>query len=232
MLYLDLAEIPELFRGRLLWSADRPAPAWFRRRDYLGDADVPLDTAVRDRVESATGRRALGPIRLLTHLRYFGYCFNPVSFYYCYDSAGESLDAIVAEITNTPWGERHAYVLPCRRDANRGAQRRFRFRKAFHVSPFMDMDLDYEWLFNEPGQRLTVQMDNLDDGVKLFDATLTLQRREISDAGLNRTLWRYPLMTLQVIARIHLQALRLWLKRCPFYVHPAKRGTGREGSLP
>jgi len=141
MLYLDLDELDTVFRGRWLWSTRRPALAWFRRADYLGDARVPLKQAVLDRVEQATGRRPRGPVRLLTHLRYCGHCMNPVSFYYCFDETGERVDTVVAEITNTPWGERHVYVLPVDPD-----QRvlHFRFDKRLHVSPFMAMDLNYD----------------------------------------------------------------------------------------
>ena len=112
MAYLDLTELDHVFRGRWFWSTRRPALAWFRRADYLGNPSVPLDQAVRDAVERDTGMRPRGPIRLLTHLRYFGHGFNPVSFYYCFDPADTRVETIVAEITNTPWAERHAYVLP------------------------------------------------------------------------------------------------------------------------
>ena len=132
--YLDLAELDTVFRGRWLWSARRFALAWFRRRDHLGSPAMPLDQAVRDLVERHSGRRPQGPIRLLTHLRYFGYCFNPVSFYYCFDAQGEQVETVVAEVNNTPWGERHCYVLD-------GEPRlRYRTSKAMHVSPFMPMD--------------------------------------------------------------------------------------------
>jgi uncharacterized protein len=141
MLYLDLAELPQAFDRVPLWSARRRAPARFKREDYLGPTDVPLDQAVRDLVEARLARRPRGPIRLLTHARYFGYCFNPVSFYYCFDEAGEHLDAIVAEITNTPWGERHAYVLDAAADA--GRLKRFAFDKHFHVSPFQTPVYDH-----------------------------------------------------------------------------------------
>jgi hypothetical protein len=104
MVCLDLEELPGLFDGRLLWSARRPAPAWFRRSDYLGDPHTSLADEVRSLVAERTGGWPDGPIRLLTHMRYFGQCFNPVSFYYCYDTAGERVMAVVAEVTNTPWG--------------------------------------------------------------------------------------------------------------------------------
>jgi DUF1365 family protein len=225
MMYVDLAELPDLFRGRWFWSARRPAPAWFRRQDYLGPTDRPLDRAVRDLVRERLGREVQGPIRLLTHLRYFGYIQNPVSFYYCFDPSGTRVEAIVAEITNTPWGERHRYVLGA--EANVGGRRtsRFRFKKAFHVSPFMDMDLDYDWIFTPPGEKLSVHMESHERGVKLFDATLRLMRREITGPALARVLARYPWMTARVVAGIYWQAFRLWRKRCPFFAHPTKRGT-------
>jgi len=219
MAYLDLAELDEVFRGRWLWSARRPALAWFNRADYLGDAALPLDEAVRERVWRETGTRPRGPIRLLTHLRMFGHCFNPVSFYYCYDARGEQVETVVAEITNTPWKERHAYVLPVQEDAMRGAMR-FRFGKSFHVSPFMPMAQQYDWRFGMPGPRLAVHMENHDERGKVFDATLALERREIGAAALAGALTRHPFLTLQVLGAIHWQALWLWAKRVPVHAHP------------
>ena len=221
MMYLDLDEVHHVFRGNRWWSARRLAPAWFRRRDYLGDPSVPLADAVRDLAEEQTGRRPNGPVRLLTHLRYFGYIINPVSLYYCFDETDEHVETIVAEITNTPWGERHAYVLSPEMDANSVAHHRF--PKNFHVSPFLDMDMQYQWHFTPPGDRLVVQMENYDDSGRVFDATLAMRREDITRSALNRALLRHPWMTAKVIAAIYWQALRLTFKRTPFYVHPAKR---------
>ncbi len=231
MLYLDLGELDEVFEGRWMWSTRRAAPARFRRDDHLGDPALSLDTAVRDRVESHTGRRPGGPVRLLTHLRYFGYCFNPVSFYYCYDEGGDRVSSIVAEVNNTPWGERHVYVLD---DAGGGAAtgRRHDVRKQFHVSPFMPMDIDYDWRFGEPGERLAVHMQNFRRGQKVFDATLDLERRPIDGRTLAGTLARQPLMTARVTAAIYFQALRLMLKRVPFHDHPGARHSTQTADHP
>jgi DUF1365 family protein len=233
MMYIDLDELPSLFKGRWLWSADRPAPAWFRRRDYLGDPDVPLEEAVRSRVAQANGVRPQGPIRLLTHLRYFGYCFNPVSFYYCFDPSDSHVETIVAEITNTPWSERHSYVLSetmNRSDSER--KKRFQFAKDFHVSPFLPMDMAYDWRFVDPGRELVVHMENTEKGATVFDATMHLSRQEMNGPTLAKTLAFHPLMTWKVIAAIHWQALRLWWKRAPFYIHPSKRHLPEEVSQP
>ncbi|HSE12893.1 MAG TPA: DUF1365 domain-containing protein [Rudaea sp.] len=242
MLYLDLDEIDRIFAGRWLWSVDRRNVAEFRRSDYLGDPRVPLADAVRARVQAATGTAPEGPIRLLTHLRYFGHCFNPVSFYYCYAEDGVTLQTIVAEITNTPWKERHSYVLPVASagqepkgreghgwptaaDTRHSGALAWTFRKAFHVSPFLPLERDYAWRFTVPADALRVHMDVRNGHRTEVDATLVLQRRALDATSLARVLLRFPAMTLRVVIAIHWQALRLWLRRNPVYDHPNKQGT-------
>jgi len=220
MMYLDLDELPGLFDRYLFWSSRRPNIARFRRRDHLGDPGQPLAQSVRDLVGEQTGNRPAGPIRLLTHLSYFGYRFNPVSFYFCFAPEGRRVESIVAEVNNTPWGEQHCYVLPESLNQGTAAKKRYQFDKAFHVSPFMDMEQTYVWRFTAPDRSLAVHMDSRENGVRLFDATMILTRTQITGRSLARVLVQYPLMTVKVIAAIHYQAFKLWLKRCPFYPHP------------
>lgn len=218
--YLDLDELPGLLSGRLV--SRRPGPLRFRRSDYLGDPDVPLDDAVRALVADRTGTRPEGPVRLLTQLRSFGHCFNPVSFYYCFDARGEQLDAIVAEVTNTPWGGRHAYVLPRPPDADGGILKGSS-EKVLHVSPFMAMDHRYEWRVARPRETLSVHIESHNRGGVAFDATLSLRRRELSRRSAGEVTLRYPLATGRVLALIYAHALKLKLRGVPVHRHPEAR---------
>lgn len=221
--YIDLDELPTLLDGRLL--ASRPGPARFRRRHYLGDEHVPLADAVREVVANQAGLRPPGPVRVLTNLSSFGHCFNPVSFYYCMDEAAERVDAVVAEVTNTPWGERHAYVLArgskdCSPAQTAAAVLAGNSTKALHVSPFMAMDQRYEWRVSVPGETLSVYVASSHKGDVAFDATLSLRRRELTKTTLARMSARYPASALRMLALIYTQALRLKLMGVPMHPHP------------
>jgi hypothetical protein len=220
MAYLDLGELPHVFQGRWLWGVERRAPASFRRADHLGDPAVPLDEAVRCEVERHTGRAPEGPIRLLTHLRYWGYCFNPVSLFYCFDREDRRLETVLAEVHNTPWKERYCYVLSREEDAGEGRTLRFRAAKAFHVSPFMGMDQTYHWKVSEPGETLHVSIASEEAHGRIFAASLDLERRELSTANLARALVAHPFMTGRVISAIYWQALWLRRKGLATFPHP------------
>jgi DUF1365 family protein len=222
MAYLWLDELPELFEGDPLASARRPALAWFRRADHLGDPREELSRSVRELVAERTGRRPDGPVALLTHLRCFGHNFNPVSFYWCHGADGQSVQAVVVHVTNTPWGESHSYVL----EVERGHSRVLRasFEKELHVSPLMGMDLVYALRLSEPGERLSAHIESAAGaGPPIFDATLSLARRDWSSRELRRLLARYPLQTVAILARIYGHALRLRLRGADHHPRPRVR---------
>ncbi len=214
--YIDLDELPALLGGRLVDR--RPGPLRFRPRDYLGRATAPLDVAVRDRAQSLSGRRPEGPIRVLTQLRSFGLCFNPVSFYYCFTPSGDELDMVLAEVTNTPWGERYAYLMTDREPAS--AIITGRFAKELHVSPFMGMDHAYTARATRPAQTLSVHIDSRRGGEVAFDATLKLRRRELTAGSAAWLSARFPLATLRVLALIYGHALGLRLAGARVHPHP------------
>lgn len=216
MLYLDLAELDTVFSQSPFWS-DKPwAIARFKRADFHGDPAVPLREAVLTTVLQRTGQKPDGPVRMLANLRYFGVNMNPLCTYYCFDRCGR-LNSIVAEVNNTPWNQKHAYVLRCDEDKNKHY---FEFAKVFHVSPFNPLDMTYRWFSNAPGQRLSIQLENWQAENKIMDATVILQRLPINRHNLHKMLIQYPVMTVKVMLSIYIQAVRLWLKRLPVFTHP------------
>lgn len=226
MMYLDLDELPQLFNESRFWSLQKSNIASFKRADYFGNPAKSLKVEISDLITAATGHAPRGTICLLTNMRYFGHCFNPVSFYYCFEADGLTLQAIVTHITNTPWGEDYAYVHDFSaeklvKQTKNGTITVFKLNKNFHVSPFMPMDIEYDWAFKLEASQLLVHMKNLQGGKQLFNASLVLQRQEISTNALNWLLITYPFMTIKVVAAIYWNALKLWLKRVPFYSNPA-----------
>ncbi len=221
MVWLDLDELDSVFAGRWLWSTKRAAWSRFRREDHLGDRAEPLADSVRALVRARLGPRELGPVRLLTNLRVAGFRMNPVSFFYCYAPDGETLEALVAEVTNTPWDERHCYVL----DLRAAGSRPLEHEKEFHVSPFMPMDQRYAWRVEAPGARLALGIESRDaEGEAVFQAAVSMRRREITGRSLASALVRTPLMTLSVAAGIYWHALVLKWKGARFHSHPGGAG--------
>lgn len=228
--YLDLGELDRVFAGRWLWSVEGRGLSVFRRRDHFGDPALSLAEAVRNRVEEQAGFRPMGPIRLLTQLRSYGYCFNPISLYYCFEPGGERVQAVLAEVTNTPWNERHTYVLPASEGDAERSTLAVECDKEFHVSPFMDMDFRYRWRIGRPGRELGLAIVNLRQGRPYFDASLRLARREITTRSLAHALLRYPFMSARVLAAIYWEALKLRRKGVPEFPHPDETGGQEAGA--
>jgi uncharacterized protein len=220
MAWLDIDRIPELTGISRLLSYNRFNWASFHQRDHFGDAGLPL----RERLTRDAKAQGIslpgGPIYLLTHLRYLGYNFNPISFFYCYE-ADHSLRMILAEVNST-FGETHNYWLHAGNEESGNIARHYQCPKALHVSPFMGMNLDYKFVLTAPGDELVAHMNTLEAGESFFDATLTLHRAPWSARSLHRALLSHPWMTAKVIAAIHWQALRLYFKKVPVFTHPGR----------
>ncbi len=220
MAYLDLDELPCALDSTTLISRRRFGLASFLRSDHLGPSNQPLADSVRNLVLKETGIEVRGPVRLLTQLRYFGIYFSPINLFYCFDEAGQGVEAIVAEVSNTPWLERHHYVLWSGNQSLGGDRLRYAHRKDFHVSPFMSMDAEYRWQLTPPGSDLNLHLESFSTGRSLFNASMTLSRRPLNNRQLAKLLLRFPVTSARVTGAIYYQALKLWMKKCPFYPHP------------
>jgi len=220
MLYLDVDQVEAAFNestSSRLWSVGRFNGANFRRADFHGNPDNDLKSEVIATVAKSTGLSTIDTVRILTNIRYFGICFNPVSFYYCFNKDNE-LEAIVSEIENTPWSERHAYVHKIS-DKKRKSHA-FDFDKEFHVSPFMPMDIRYKWVFSNPSKNLNISMFNQRAGEKVFETHLVLRGNNLNEISLDWELIKVPYMSVKTILGIYWQAFKLYLKKIPFYDHP------------
>lgn len=217
-LWLDLDETAEVLRKCWLLGEHKWAPNSFRRGDHLGDPQQDLAAAVRQFVSELEPQLAIGPIRLLTQLRHFGHYFSPLNLFYCYDLTGAKVEAVVAEVSNTPWNERHLYQLSA--SNRRSGELSFEHPKEFHVSPFLPMSLHYRWRLSTPAEQLSVSLAVHNETERQFVSGMRLNRRPLSEWNLFTGSLRYPVAGVQVLAAIHYQALRLWLKRCSFFPHP------------
>jgi DUF1365 family protein len=224
MVLVDLDEVGDLCDLHPLWSARRPAPVRFRRADFLGDPSVPLDVAVRDLVEERSGTRPDGPVSILTNLRTWGWLFNPISCYFCWDATGARVTAMVAEVTNTPWHQRHAYVV--------GPPGAHRLDKALHVSPFLPMEQRYRVHYTEPGESLSINftVDGV-HGPDLF-AGVVLRRRAATRRTLGRLVWHPSRGTMGVSWGIYRQALALRRRGARFHPHPDRIAPAGTGPVP
>ncbi len=223
MMYLDLDEIDFVFDRHWLWSINKPNLASFYRKDHLAGLKIPLKDEIKSLVKNESGYELKGRIRLLTNLRFWFYCFNPISIYYIFDAQDIHVEIMVLEVSNTPWGERHRYILTPDMNTGNFTDQRFLLEKKLHVSPLMSMNYHYDCRFIIKPHELFVKMDCLQDNNRHFSASLRLHRQEINSKNLANILWKFPFMTAKVILLIYYQALITWIKGARFYTHPLKK---------
>ncbi len=224
---LNLDTVAQDLRMPGLLGTRFPALGWFRRQDYAGNPNQQLEETIRDRVVEQTGWRPNGPIRVLTHLRYWGFVMNPISIFYCHDRH-ETLRYLVLQVTNTPWREKILYVVPVHDDQ---AKQCHRFGKEMHVSPFNPMDMEYLCRFRAPGNKLFFHLENHSQGERHTDATLVLERLPGTLPRLIGLVLRQPAMTIKTGFGIYWQALRLWIKGVPVHDHPGRKMTANENQV-
>lgn len=212
--FVDLEKAAETFKIPFLFSYNSPGILSFWQKDYL------TAKTIRETIFQELGKHSKGPIRILTNISYFGFCFNPVSFYYCYAEDAETLEYIVSDITNTPWREKHRQVF----EMESSERKVFKFQKEFHVSPFMPMEIDYTWVFRKPNSRIYVLMQNRasNETQVIFDSTLMLKHSELTAKNIIVTFLKLPLVTFKTVLAIYYQAFKLFLKKVPFHTHPLK----------
>jgi len=217
MFCFELANINNTFKDIKYVSIEKFNWFSFRRKNYLNESTIPLEEYARKLVMNRYGIYPKGKIYLLTQLSCLGYCFNPISIYFIFDEENRNLDYLILEVTNTPWGERHKYVLK-HSDKPKNEIYSYEFQKELHVSPFMSMNYSYQLNLKLNNEKIVVHMENHIEGKKDFDATLILKAQD--NCSIKKIFWHSPLITYKVAAAIYWQALKLWIKGVPFHAHP------------
>ncbi|GLS83720.1 DUF1365 domain-containing protein [Paraferrimonas haliotis] len=211
LLAVDLDELESLNRLSPWLKLDRFAPLSLHKQDYL-DGEGLSKVAALNKVNQLGGE-GVQRVMFVGQPRCFGLYFSPINMYYCYDEQ-DQLKYLLAEVSNTPWNQRHYYLVDAPNESATSAN-----DKAFHVSPFMPLEMQYRWRFSAPNKQLALHLENWQQH-KVFDATLNLKRSDLNKATVRNTIIKLPSMALKTVAAIYWQALKIWLKRVPFIPHP------------
>lgn len=239
MFALDLDELEALHRRLRFFSLNRRNLYNFCEHDFLPAGEplhnptaptavAPTPAGLKARVVAYLAGRGIdltgGRVLLIALPRVFGYLFNPVSFYFCYDRQGQPVAAL-AEVTNT-FKEMKPFVLGP--DTRQGTTFALRTPKYFYVSPFTDMDVAFDFTLRAPGDKLSVQIDDYDAGQRTLTSSLTGKRQPLTDRALAWFTLKYPFITLRVIGLIHWNAFRLYLKNVPWFAKAARPEAQRD----
>lgn len=216
-LYLSLDEINDLQKLTPILSVDKFNLLSLKQSNYLTQYSIPLKQAIFEHFKTKNIHYEGNHVFLLTQLSYLGFCYNPVSFFYCFDKTGTHLEYILAEIHNTPWNERYIYTLACEPNQKK---LRFQHAKAFHISPFLPMDIKYDWRMNKPTEKIMMHLQDFKEDKLCFDATLHLTKKNLTQKNVLQLALLQPFNTQRVLFGIYWQALKLFLKKTPFFSHP------------
>jgi hypothetical protein len=215
--WLDLELLDQIPLQGWLWSQAPFAAYSYRRTDYLPGAEC-LTEAVRQKVRELGCTDAVERVCMMSPMANWGYYFSPLTLYYCFDEARQ-LIALLAEVSNTPWNERHYYLVP----VGNAEKSHYQHDKAFHVSPFNPMDMQYHWTVTANSEKLELGITNVKDGDKVFSAWFKLLLQPFESKALKALLIRRPWQNVQVMSRIYWHALKLLLKAVPVYGHPKSK---------
>lgn len=223
LLAIDLDELPHLSKIGPWFKSNKFAPLSLKASDYLSHQAQLSKQHVWEKIQSLGAKQEPARVMFIGQLRCFGLYFSPINLYYCFDE-NDALLSMLAEVSNTPWNERHYYLIPVNQQDEKNSSQKMISEKAFHVSPFMDLNMQYQWLIKKPAEQLKLHIQNnhLTSGEKLFDANLTMQRMDFTNQNLRRCLADIPMMTLKTLWGIYWQAMKLFIKGVPYVAHAKK----------